>query len=209
MKELIKNALILCIITVVAGVLLGTVYEVTKEPREEQKRLAKENAYREVMENAASFETIVLGADEKAAVDKVLGERGITEKNVMIDECVRAFDKDKNETGYVITVTSKEGYGGNITFSVGISGGLVQGVSILSISETAGLGMNAKDESFLSQYKTAEEGSFVVNKSADSEGINIDAISGATITSNAMTKGVNAAKAVYEALGMKGGEADE
>lgn len=70
----------------------------------------------------------------------------------------------------------------------------------MSISETAGLGMNAANESFLSQYKVERDGLFVVNKAENQAGTNIDALSGATITSKAVTKGVNAAVIVATAI---------
>lgn len=197
MKELIKNALVLCGITVVAGILLGAVYEITKEPRERQQEISKTNAYREVLKEAAEFKDIDIDSD---IIKKLLKEYGITEQNVVVDSCVTGLNKNDEIAGYIVSVTSKEGYGGNISFSVGFSSeGNITGVSVLSISETAGLGMNAKEEEFLSQYKVPEDGLFVVNKTESEEGINIDAISGATITTNAMTKGVNAAKitAIY------------
>lgn len=197
MKELIKNALVLCGITVVAGILLGAVYEITKEPRERQQEISKTNAYREVLKEAAEFKDIDIDSD---IIKKLLKEYGITEQNVVVDSCVTGLNKNGEIAGYIVSVTSKEGYGGNISFSVGFSSeGNITGVSVLSISETAGLGMNAKEEEFLSQYKVPEDGLFVVNKTESEEGINIDAISGATITTNAMTKGVNAAKitAIY------------
>lgn len=198
-KELIKNALILGAITLCAGLLLGAVYEITKEPRAKQIEMAKENAYKEVMTEAKEF--VELETD-MAAITKVLEENNITEKNVIVDQCIEAYDDEGNTIGYIISVTSKEGYGGNISFSVGFDLSMnVSGVSILSISETAGLGMNAKEDSFLNQYKNQVEGSFTV-------GENIDAISGATITTNAMTKGVNTAKIVVKYI-LEGGAADE
>ncbi len=192
MKELIKNALILCGITVVAGLLLGAVYEITKEARSEQQEKAKINAYKEVLEDADDFEEMDVDTD---IIKNLLEEQGITEQNVIVDLCVKGLNDKDEAVGYIVSVTSKEGYGGNISFSVGFSlEGKVTGVSILSIGETAGLGMNAKEESFLNQYRQDGEGLYVVNKDNSADGINIDSISGATITTNAMTKGVNAAK---------------
>ena len=102
--------------------------------------------------------------------------------------------------GYVITVTDHEGYGGDIQFSVGVStDDTLTGISILSIGETAGLGMKAKNADFQEQFvglpatgnleytKTGEEGK-------------IDALSGATVTTNAMTNGTNAAIAFYNSM---------
>lgn len=193
-KETIKNALILCTITLVAGFLLGGVYEITKEPRAKQQEITRTNAYKEVIKEAASFDE--LDVDEKA-VNGLLKSAGITEKAAVIDACIKAMDKDGNIIGYIVSATSKEGYGGNISLSVGFDmEGNVTGVSILSISETAGLGMEAKNESFLNQYKAEGDALYIVNKSDNEDGINIDALSGATITSKAVTKAVNSAKIV-------------
>lgn len=192
MKEIIRNALILCGITVVSGLILGAAYEITKKPREEQAEKSRINAYKAVLSEASVFEEL---DTDMAKVSAILLDNGITEKNVTVEACIKATDDKKELKGYIITVTSKEGYGGNITFSVGFSTtGKVMGVSILSISETAGLGMEARDEGFLSQYMAQGTGMFVVNKAQGQDGINVDSISGATITTNAMTKGVNAAK---------------
>lgn len=191
-KETIKNALILCAITLVAGFLLGGVYEITKEPRAKQQEITKTNAYKEVIKEAASFEELDF---DNNAVSELLKTYDITENAAVVDACIKAMDKDGNIIGYIVSATSKEGYGGNISLSVGFDmSGKVTGVSILSISETAGLGMEAKNESFLNQYKADGDSLYIVGKSDSQDGINIDALSGATITSKAVTKAVNSAK---------------
>lgn len=116
----------------------------------------------------------------------------------MIDEAAEA--KQGSETiGYVVTVTDKEGYGGNIQISVGIlNDGTVNGISILDISETAGLGMRAKEPEFYEQYAGRQAASFEVTKNGESGDNMIDALSGATITSKAVTGGVNAALSYYQ-----------
>ena len=104
----------------------------------------------------------------------------------------------------VVTVTDSDGYGGDIKFTVGIStDGKVLGVSFLSISETAGLGMRAKqDPSFTSQFTAKSDAvasfSVVTDGSASESNANVDAIGGSTITSKSVTKGVNYALAVYK-----------
>ena len=121
---------------------------------------------------------------------------------------VSALDKDGNELGYVITVTDKEGYGGDITLTVGIkSDKTVNGISILTINETAGLGMEAKEKSFKKQFEDKKVDRFVYTKDAVAEN-EIDVISGATITTNAVTGGVNTAIICFEYL-TDGGVADE
>ena len=96
--------------------------------------------------------------------------------------------------GYVVTSTSKDGYGGNITISVGITAdGQVKGVEFLTITETAGLGMNATTPEWKGQFADKTVESFSVTKSGASADNEIDAIGGATITSNAVAGAVNAA----------------
>ena len=105
-----------------------------------------------------------------------------------MDEVCEAADE-----GYVVTVTDKEGYGGDIQITVGVTkDGTVSGVSILSISETAGLGMRATEAQFQEQYVGKNTDKFYVSKDGG-EGEPIDAISGATITSRAFTGAVNTA----------------
>lgn len=191
MNKTVKNALILMTITLISGLLLGSAYEITKGARQRQQEKTKNQAYKTVFNDAEGFEAYDY---DEAQIEKQLQKNNITSKNVIIDGIVAAKDRNGETTGYIVNVTSKEGFGGDISFSVGIDlTGTVNGVSILSISETAGLGMNAADESFLSQYGAERNGLFVVNKEDNAEGTNIDALSGATITTKAVTKGVNAA----------------
>lgn len=101
--------------------------------------------------------------------------------------------------GYVFK-TSAKGYGGDIDLMVGIdTSGKVTGVSILSISETAGLGMNAKNESFINQY-IGKSGTIGVSKNGASD-TEIQALTGATITSTAVTSAVNTALSLYSQIG--------
>ncbi|MFR4438924.1 MAG: FMN-binding protein, partial [Hungatella sp.] len=114
--------------------------------------------------------------------------------NVTVDDAVEAVDGSGNVIGYVISSTSKDGYGGAISLSAGISlDGTVNGIEFLSITETAGLGMNADTPEFKAQYAGKQVESFTVTKSGASADNEIDALSGATITSNAVTNAVNAA----------------
>ena len=90
------------------------------------------------------------------------------------------------------------GFDGEITMMVGISGGQVTGISVISHTETPGLGavaaaQNAKGEAFRGQF-AGQSGTLAV-------GDQIDAMSGATITSNAVVTGVNAALAYAANLG--------
>ena len=111
---------------------------------------------------------------------------------------------DGSEAGYVITVTDKDGYGGDIQITVGImSDGMVNGISFLSISETAGLGMQADTDEFKSQFAGKNVAQFKYTKSGAASDEEIDALSGATITTNAVTNAVNAGLSYADYL--KGG----
>lgn len=189
MNKIIKNTLILTVITLVAGLGLGFVYEITKEPIAQAQEAAKKEAWQAVFPEADLGEFEPVDVDQKAA-DKVIKDLGIKGS---IDEVCTV-----GEDGYVITTTDSEGYGGDIKITVGITAdGTVNGVSILSISETAGLGMKAKEPAFYEQYQGKQAEKFVVSKDGG-DGEPIDALSGATITSRAVTGAVNAALSYYQ-----------
>lgn len=206
MKNIVKDALILFIITLVAGLLLGFVYEITKEPREEQAVIKKNNAYKSVFADyygdreeykdmdLDNLQFVDYDITSLSGLKEALESAGYTDKVVIVDSAVAA-ELDGKLLGYAITVTAREGYGGDIQFTVGFTlDGTVTGISFLSISETAGLGMEAKEKSFTDRYVGKSGGSFVVDKDNTAGlGNEIDAISGATITTRAVTKGVNAA----------------
>lgn len=202
MKKIVKDALILTAITLISGCLLGLVYEITKNPIAKAQYNAQQKAYQAVFEEAESFENYE-GFDEAEAAEVVAGS-GYTENT--INGAVEAKDASGNTLGYVITLTSHAGYGGDITFSVGITReGVVNGYSITSIGETAGLGMKAKEEKFSSQFREKNADSLEVVKGTAANENQIEAISGATITSKAMTNGVNAALAYFRAISEGGG----
>ncbi|WP_287386326.1 RnfABCDGE type electron transport complex subunit G [Lachnospira sp.] len=206
MGKIIKDASVLFIITLVAGVLLGLVYQVTKEPIAAQNEKAKQEAYETVLADASEFDVIYSeeNADDAAYLSSLLEESTTDFSKDDISEVVKGTSNGET-VGYVITVTAHDGYAGDIKFSVGLSvSGEYLGTSILSIGETAGLGMRAKtDPSFLNQFKgaTTSEFSLVTDGTGSEAGDEIvDAISGSTVTSKAMTKAINAALVVFETI---------
>ena len=182
MKEMLKNAGILLAITVIAGFVLGTVYQVTKGPIAEAEAAAAMEAYKEVFADAADFAEIEVQAD-------ALSTSGVTGSD--INNVFEAKGADGSVLGYVMVVTNHEGYGGDIQFTLGVKlDGTVNGISILAISETPGLGMEA--ESVLKpQYAGKSVAQFSVTKTGATSDEQIDAISGATITTKAVTRAVN------------------
>lgn len=193
MNKLVKDALVLTLITLVAGTALGGVYEITKEPIAKAQEAAIQRAYKEVFTSAEKFEDYG-DFDTKKAV-KVVKEAGYDDT---IENVVVATDKNGECLGYVITVTSHSGYGGDITFSMGVTkDGVLNGYSITTINETAGLGMKAKEEKFMSQFQNKPVATLEVTKTGAKSDTEIDSISGATITSKAVTNAVNAGFAYY------------
>lgn len=194
-NTIIKDTLILTLITLVAGGLLGMVYEVTKEPIAQQAEKEKQEAYKAVFEDADSFEVCVEADDADLAA--YLTKNGFEAQTV--NEVMEAKDASGETIGYALNMTTSEGYGGDISFSMGVTlDGTLNGISILDINETAGLGMNATKDEFKGQFAGKQVDAFEVTKSGAASDNEINAISGATITSKAITGGVNAGLCAFE-----------
>ncbi len=204
MNKIVKNTLILTAITVVSGLLLGLVYGITKEPIAVAQENGKQEAFQAVLPGADSFETYEDFDSESAST--LLKENGYTEED--ITEAAVGKDAGGETVGYVVNVTTHEGYGGDIQISVGIaSDGTVKGIEMLSISETAGLGMKAAETEFKDQFKDKNVEKFSYTKTGESGDDMIDAISGATITTNAVVNAVDSALVYYQnELGGEGNE---
>ncbi len=208
MNKIIKNALILMAITLVAGLLLGTVYGITKEPIAQAEAKAEQEAYLAVFPGAEEFVEPEQKDELLAAAADALTAAGYDGTADTIENFY-LVNNGGQIAGVVINLTSHEGYGGDINFSMGIDlEGTVKGVEILSISETAGLGMHATEDSFKDQFRDKAVDQFVVTKTGATAENEIDAISGATFTSKAMTNGVNAGICFYQSL-VEGGVLNE
>ena len=181
-KEIVIPALSLFIICIVVTALLGLTNAVTAPKIEELAVETQEAAKKEVLADAASF-----------------GDAEQTQLSGTTYTYYKGLAADGSVMGYVVETVSK-GYGGDISLMVGVGvDGTVQGVSILSINETAGLGMNAENPEFLEQF-LGKSGTIGVQKNGSSD-TEIHALTGATITSEAMADGVNQALFVCEQLG--------
>ena len=199
MNSLVKDALKLVIITVVAGLVLGAVYGITKKPIADQEAKAQMEAYKAVFPKASDFKDVD-GFSEEAASKVIASYKNTVDghESDVISSAVEAVDASGKALGYIFNITTSKGYGGDIQLTVGIqSDGTVSGYSVLSISETAGLGMKATEPSFYNQYVNKQADKFVVSKDGG-DGGQIDALSGATITSRAVTGAVNAALGYYQ-----------
>ena len=191
-NKIIKDALALTLITLVAGVALGGVYEITKDP-----------IARQVFTDAAAFEEIEMDDPLIQTIRDPLDQEGY--KAQSIEEVMRAEDQSGETLGYAFTVVTSEGYGGDIQFSMGVQNdGTLNGISILSIGETAGLGMNADTPAFKDQFVGKQVEKLQYTKNGATQDDEINAISGATVTTNAMTNGVNAGLCAFRV--MEGGD---
>ena len=187
-----KDALVLFAITLVSGLCLGFVYDITKGPIEQATIDKNNRTYQEVLSVATSF-TEVEGSAEKIAELAASGELAAY-GGVAVESVLVGTDASGAAVGHVINSLSNDSYGGAVKISVGFDAdGAITGVGIREISDTPGLGLKAKDAAFKDQYIGKNAESLVVTKLGASAENEIDSISGATVTSNAVTNAVNAA----------------
>ena len=184
----VKDAAILVIITLVAALLLAFVYEITKDPIAAQKAKKKTEAYAAVYPGLSDT---VISEALQAKAEAFAGD------SMRVDEAVLAKDASGAVVGVLMTVTTPEGYGGDITLTCGVTtDGTLTGISFLTLAETAGLGMKAQEDGFRGQFENKKTDSFALMKggAAVVEGDEpIDVISNATITSEAVVRAVNGA----------------
>lgn len=182
-KNIIVPTIALCLICLVATMLLALANSVTAP-------IIDELAVKTEME---SRKKVVALAEE--FVDK--NENGVS--------YALGLDDKGEPLGMVFTTTAKS-YGGEILVMTGVDmDGKVTGVELLSINDTAGLGMNATKEDFRSQFLGLVNGIKVMKNSSDRNNNEITALTGATITSQAVTDAVNAALADFEKVNGKAG----
>ena len=189
-KVMLKEAGILFAITLLAGLLLGFVYELTKEPRRIQQEKAIKEACIAVFPQAKE-QGIELTFEVQDAAPSLELQESLAQDYVKIGTIYSAFDS-AGFCGYVVEAVSTKGYGGDIVLYVGVGAdGTVNGVSILEINETAGLGMEAPNV-LVPQFAGRKVDSFVYTKTgAKPDSNEVDAISSATITTKAVTNAVN------------------
>ncbi len=149
------------------------------------------------MKEATSFKAYKEN-DIKKLSKKLKGDYG--KNGLEIENALKAYHQ-KQTIGSIIQVIDHDGFGGDIEIIIGINlQKEITGVEILSIDETVGLGMNAKNEEFRNQYVGKKVDHFQVVKNGKQNEDEVDSLSGATITSKAMTNGINGALDFYDLL---------
>ena len=182
MRKIIKLGIILLVITAVTGFVLGGVYTATLKPIAEAKQKSLTKTLEETVPNATKF----------------------TESNKENSAFTKLYEA-RDTSGAIVGfnfVTETKGFGGLIELIVGVSHGRVTGVRVLSHSETPGLGARAAETdegSFINEFTNRLATTFRVVKEASENEADILAISGATITSRAVTNAVNRVVEYYNA----------
>lgn len=183
---IVKLGLILFLISAICVFALALCNSLTKDKIAAINQKKEDDAKKSVLSSAETFKQADYKNDGGTVI--FIGEKG------------------GEKVGYCARVTSK-GFGGDIDMMVGLDSDFaISGVTIINMSETPGLGSRASDEKFIKQYDNLKglDGEIDVIKSGTPEGNEIVAISGATVTSKAVTRGVNAAvSAVKEMEGIQ------
>lgn len=183
MKEKFPAWAKLTLITLIAGLLLGCTYMLTKDLISKQALHAAEASRRSVFEEAESFRELEL---EDVSVDN----------NTSVINCFEAVSGD-SVLGYVSTVSVK-GYGGTIEVTVGMDlDGVIKGISVggPDFGETPGLGAKTKEAAFTSQFK-----GLALPIELKKNGGEVDAVTAATISSKAVTDAVRTALTYMQAI---------
>lgn len=185
LAQIIKLALSLTVVCIIAGGGLALTYAATEQ------QIARQAREEEMKSNKAALPLVEAFKDFKERRDLAVRIKR-KQKDV-----VRIFEGYKNgrKVGWVVQVAPR-GYGGPIVFAVGINvKGKVVGLSIIDIKETPGLGQNVQKPGFQKQFRGKEaDNSLEVGK-------DIDALTGATISSKAIALGVKEAVKAAEMLG--------
>ena len=190
-KEMIKPTLILAVVCFVVTGALAVVNGITGPIIDESERLAKIEALSQVLPGAGSFSEI-------KTAEELTGEGySVSERIVGIYEAANG----DTPAGYVAQVATK-GYGGDINLFIGVNMQMeTTGVVITSHNETPGLGSKAAEPSFIDQFLGAvPSGLFNVVKNPPSSDSEVEAVSGATISSRAVTNGVDDALELIKSI---------
>ena len=189
MKKSFAAWAVLLAITLIASLALGLTNAVTKDTIAEQEKQKAEIVRQKLVTEAETFK--LMEAPEASGTPRILE--------------IHEGAKGGEAAGYVVTVLNK-GFGGEIEVTAGFdTGAVLTGVSVggANFSETAGLGAKSKDAAFTDQFKGKQTPLRVIKAGGTPADNTIDAITAATITSNAVTNAVNlAGEYIREALGL-------
>jgi len=172
----------LLLITLISGFALGFVNDLTLEPKAKAKLSKKINAIKQVLPEFNNNPVV--------DVKKIKIEN--TADSI---EVYPAFNNGEF-VGAAITSYSEKGFSGQIKIMVGFKpDGSIKNIAVLEQKETPGLGTKMKDEVFLQQFRDKNAGNY--NLKVRKDGGDVDALTGATISSRAFTE---ATQMAYDAF---------
>ena len=183
-KDTLLNMFVaLFVICIVAGGVLGIVFNATKDPIAAAENAKRTAAIKNVLPEFNTLKTInVMSAIE--------GDNAEIPFHL-------AYDADNNFIGAAVETFTNKGFSGNISLMVGIlADGTVKNISVLQHAETPGLGSKMEEETFKGQFCDKNPASF--NFSVKKDGGDVDAITAATISSRAFCDAVNRALSTFE-----------
>lgn len=182
MNETIKLGVVLLLVTAIAGGILAGVNSVTGPVIAEREKMESLSAILELFPDANDS----VEYDEAQVAEVAASNPGITEITQVLS--------DGEVLGYAITVVSG-GYAGDIRTLVGVdSEGVLSGIKVLVMSETAGLGSRIVDDpAFAESFQGKGAGGSVTPVGSGAGDDEVMMLSGATVSTNAVVKGVNEA----------------
>ncbi|MDF1533885.1 MAG: RnfABCDGE type electron transport complex subunit G [Methanosarcinaceae archaeon] len=174
-KEVIMIVAKLVIISLVASALLGVTYVPTQKQLKINYELARQEALKEIMPDAANFEAVEGG---------IINDEGDREIYYY-----RAFDASGNPAGYAF-FRQQAGAQGMIEVAGGVNANfeMLTGMTVMGHSETPGLGAKIVTPEFKNQFVNIA----IADLSLSSAGGKIDSITGASISSQAVVDALNA-----------------
>jgi len=170
-------------ITIIAGVSLGFINDITEQPIKDAKIAKKTNALKLVLPdfNNKIVESVKL-VNHELAKDSI--------------EIYPGF-QDEKHVGTAIIGSSEKGYSGLVKIMVGFEpNGTIKNIVVLEQKETPGLGTKMKDDKFLRQFRGKNLAEYDVKPTKD--GGDVDALTGATITTRAFGEATQMAYDVYK-----------
>lgn len=213
-SNMFVDAIILCAITLILGAVLAGVYMVTKQPIEDAQKktnneacavvVAQDDKVQDNDAEAVSGAAAYLKGHDLANTEVKEGDGGdLLSEYVEIEEV-----HPTEQGGKVYLASALKGYGGKISFALGVDAeGAVTGIEITSQSETAGLGANCESDEFKGRFpgvKAPDTASAEMYNKNETNETQVQALSGATVTSRAITRAVKGIL-FYDASGKEAG----
>lgn len=185
-STLVRDAIALFLITLISGLALSFVNEVTRAPIEQQKTDKANKAY------SIFFADAEFPRDEELTATAIAMDLGTLDpafKKATINSVNQAVDKTGNLLGYIVVITTKEGYKPPMTLAIGYTTDhKISGIEYIKFSENKNV--ETVKGKYTKQYIGVAADKFAFEESADA--VKVDAVSKSTVSSKAILNAVNA-----------------